>query len=107
MGSMPTRELPSVLTHTDCQETNRIVTRFGDWKLRPDGPRIVPARYVLSCVSEDEDGTMCGETSQPSADVGAVAEWARTHAWLNQDHRSYSLDAASAPMVLVPDEEPA
>ncbi|MEV7925283.1 hypothetical protein [Kitasatospora sp. NPDC088779] len=77
-------------------------TRYGVWKIQPDPDGL--DEYVVVCVSEAENGTVCGLDSG-SGDMAAFVEWARRHRWTHPDHRTYRL-VADVQMVMVPEVEP-
>ncbi|MFJ8472141.1 hypothetical protein [Kitasatospora sp. NPDC094011] len=84
--------------------TNRAlgVALHQSWTIAADTGASTPFRYVLACVSEDEDGKVCGADSGEVGDMPAVVEWVQVHASaVGEDHRSYQL-LAEIPMEAIP-----
>jgi hypothetical protein len=52
-----------------------------EWTVQYDpAPDRTPPTYVLTCVSDDPNGTRCGATSGPVPSMTETSQWAAHHA---------------------------
>ncbi|MFF2618538.1 hypothetical protein [Kitasatospora sp. NPDC058046] len=65
--------------------------RFMDWTLShtADEPDTPPVMHRYRCVSEEEDGTVCGAAGPEAEDFTLAQAWPFLHARQSPEHRSF------------------